>query len=53
MNSSQATFKPPNPIIPILMADYYPLANCANVLCSSVDVLVASCNKMAPITVSV
>ena len=35
------------------MNDYYPLANSANTLCQAVDLLVASCNKMAPITVSV
>lgn len=35
------------------MTNYFPLADCANVLCTSVDLLVASCNKMAPITVSV
>ena len=35
------------------MNDYYPLANAANTLCQAVDLLVASCNKMAPITVSV
>ena len=37
----------------ITMNDYYPLANSANTLCQAVDLLVASCNKMAPITVSV
>lgn len=35
------------------MTNYLPLADCANVLCTSVDLLVSSCNKMAPITVSV
>ena len=37
----------------ITMNDYYPLANSANTLCQVVDLLVASCNKMAPSTVSV
>lgn len=35
------------------MTELFPLANCASILCNAVDVLVDSCNRMAPVTVGV